>query len=296
MFYHKEINFTNNMSATYMKSYKTNLVILIFAVIFFGLPKITKCQNKWLILKPGDISAKFQNLDHFKNYSKYSRSYNLEVLRAIDTVQSHAMDGGGYFIGIDSTPTESPIGYDLKLFGSSLIKPTRSSSYCSGSTYSVLITALDFILSNQANKLSKGRLEAMRMQEPNGGRRNDWIKYWGIWNADGFGSEYALVQYSNMGKVVKPKDAIPGDFMNISWKSGIGHSVIFLGWYIDKNGDKCVTYWSSQKGTNGFGDQIVSLKKIKSLKIVRLTKPQNIFKFNISKEVNTNVAGDMPTF
>ncbi len=279
-----------------MKNYRIEFLIILLSAIFLTFPKSIKSQNKWLILKPGDISANYHNLDHFKIFSKYSRSYNLEVLKAIDTVQAHAMDGGGYFIGIDSTPTESPIGYDLKLFGSSLIKPTRSSSYCSGSTYSVLITALDFILGKQANKLSKGRLEAMRMQEPNGGRRNDWIKYWGIWNADGFGSEYALVQYSKMGSVVKPKDAMPGDFMNISWKSGIGHSVIFLGWSIDKNGDKCVTYWSSQKGTNGFGDQIVSLKKIKSLKIVRLTKPQNIFKFNISKKVNTNVAGDMPEF
>ncbi|HUX93952.1 MAG TPA: hypothetical protein VMV36_09085 [Ignavibacteriaceae bacterium] len=279
-----------------MKNYRIEFLIILLSAIFLAFPTSIKSQNKWLILKPGDISANYHNLDHFKIFSKYSRSYNLEVLRAIDTVQAHAMDGGGYFIGIDSTPTESPIGYDLKLFGNSLITPPRSSSYCSGSTYSVLITSLDFILGKSSRNISKDRLEAMRMQEPNGGRRDDWIKYWGIWNADGFGSEYALVQYSKMGVEVKPEDAIPGDFMNISWKSGIGHSVIFLGWYLDKNGDKCVAYWSSQKGTNGFGDQIVSLKKIKSLKIVRLTKPQNIFKFNISKKVNTNVAGDMPTF
>ncbi|MHB8852553.1 MAG: hypothetical protein ACYC6P_04235 [Ignavibacteriaceae bacterium] len=279
-----------------MKNYRIEFLIILLSAIFLVFPKSIKSQNKWLILKPGDISANYHNLDHLKIFSKYSRSYNLEVLRAIDTVQAHAMDGGGYFIGIDSTPTESPIGYDLQLFGNSLINPPRSSSYCSGSTYSVLITSLDFILGKSSRNISKDRIEAMRMQEPNGSRRDDWIKYWGIWNADGFGSEYALVQYSKMGIEVKPEDAIPGDFMNISWKSGIGHSVIFLGWYIDKNGDKCVTYWSSQKGTNGFGDQIVSLKKIKSLKIVRLTKPQNIFKFNITNKIDTTILGDKPSF
>lgn len=65
------------------------------------------------------------------------------------------------------------------------------------------------------------------MQEPDGGRREDEIKFWGKWNDDGFGNHFALVQYSQMGTTIKPIHARPGDFMNISWKKGGGHSVVF---------------------------------------------------------------------
>jgi hypothetical protein len=280
-----------------MTDYLKTFVILSAAAILlsFSMSKEgeqNSSKGKWLLLNAEDISVNPYNLDHLKNYGKYTEGYNLEVLRAVDSVQSHAMDGGGYFIGKDSTPTESPIGYNLKLFSHSLIAPPRTTSYCSGSSYSVLITALNFILPDGSEKISDNRIEAMRMQEPDGGRREDWIKYWGIWNADGFGSEYALVQYADMGKVVKPEDARPGDFMNISWKTGIGHSVVFLGWYIDKDGNKNVVYWSSQKATNGMSDQIVPLSRIKDVKIVRLTNPENVFKFNIEQKIDKDVPGD----
>ncbi len=269
------------------------LFLLGFSVENFSQTKTVKTsKHKWLMLKQQDISADVQNLNHLKNFKKYAKGYNLAVLRAIDSVQAHALNGGGYFIGKDSTPTESPIGYELKLFGNSLINPPRTTSYCSGSSYTTLMTSLNYILPKGEKKISKERLEAVRMQEPDGGRREDWIKFWGIWNADGFGSQYALVQYSKMGKDIKPVDAMPGDFMNISWKTGIGHSVVFLGWYIDKDGKKNVVYWSSQKGTNGMGDQVVPLSRIKEVKIVRLTNPQNIFKFNISQTVDKKVPGD----
>ncbi|MCL5029452.1 MAG: hypothetical protein M1480_10615 [Bacteroidetes bacterium] len=277
------------------------ILVVLFSILFlsgfsienFSQTKTVKTsKHKWLLLKQQDISPEAQNLNHLKNFKKYAKGYNLAVLRAIDSVQAHAMNGGGYFIGKDSTPTESPIGYELKLFGNPLINPPRTTSYCSGSSYTTLMTSLNYILPKGGKKISKERLEAVRMQEPNGGRREDWIKFWGIWNADGFGSQYALVQYSKMGKNIKPVDAMPGDFMNISWKTGIGHSVVFLGWYIDKEGNKNVVYWSSQKGTNGMGDQVVPLSRIKEVKIVRLTNPQNLFKFNINQPVDKKVPGD----
>jgi len=280
-----------------MTDYFKTFIILFTVAILVGFSLSKKGEQnspkgKWLLLNAEDISDNPYNLDHLKNYGKYTEGNNLEVLRAIDSVQSHAMNGGGYFIGKDSTPTESPIGYNLRLFNHSLINPPRTTSYCSGSSYSVLITALNFILPDGSEKISDNRMEAMRMQELDGGRREDWIKYWGIWNADGFGSEYALVQYADMGKVVKPEDARPGDFMNISWKTGIGHSVIFLGWYVDKDGNKNIVYWSSQKATNGMSDQIVPLSRIKDVKIVRLTNPENVFKFDVEQKINKDVPGD----
>ncbi|MCU7494173.1 MAG: hypothetical protein HF314_13165 [Ignavibacteria bacterium] len=252
-----------------------------------------KDKEKWLTLQKKDLSMGTYHTSHYKIFKKYTSGYNLEVLKGIDKVQAHAMDGGGYFIGVKATPAESPVYYELKLFNKSLITPPRQSSYCSGSSYSAFVEALNLILSKKAKRLSAERLEALRMQEPDGKRREDWVKFWGIWNADGFGSEFALEQYSSMGVAVKPEDARPGDFVNISWKSGVGHSVVFLGWYIDENNNKNMVYWSSQKSSNGYGDQVVSLSKIKEVKFVRLTKPENLFNFDINAKINKDVPGDV---
>ncbi|HEX2867574.1 MAG TPA: hypothetical protein VHO03_11060 [Ignavibacteriales bacterium] len=279
-----------------MKHFNRILFLLVLTFVFclnLSLEAGTPKEKKgWLVLGKKDLAKGTYHTDHYKIFKKYTSGYNLEVLKAIDIVQSHAMNGGGYFIGKDSTPTESPTYYELKLFNKSLITPPRHSSYCSGSSYSAFIEALNMILSKKGKKLSPERLEALRMQEPNGGRREDWIKFWGIWNADGFGSQYAMVQYAGMGEEIKPEDARPGDFLNISWKSGIGHSVVFLGWYMDENNKKNIVYWSSQKATNGFGDQVVSLERIKDVKIVRLTKPENLFNFDVNQAVNKDVPGD----
>jgi len=51
-----------------------------------------------------------------------SMAITILCLRGSMFVQSRFPDGGGYFVGKDSIPTESPIGYELKLFGRSLSK------------------------------------------------------------------------------------------------------------------------------------------------------------------------------
>ncbi len=214
------------------------------------------------------------------------------MLAGIDAVQKHAPDGGGYFIGVKAKPTESPIGYALSLFDKPLLDPPRTTSYCSGASYAAFIEGMNRIFPDGAAKLSKERAEALRMQEPDGGRREDWVKFWGIWNADGPGCQLALVQYAGMGEEVTPERARPGDFMNISWTSGVGHSVVFLGWRVDKDGGKRLVFWSSQKGTNGLGDIATSIDKVKTVKIVRLTKPENLFTFDPAKSVNRKIPGD----
>lgn len=220
-------------------------------------------------------------------------AYNRKVLRGVKVVQAHAPDGGGYFTGLKAVPPESPIGYPLKLFGAPLLVPPRSTSYCSGATYSAFIEALNLIFPDGAARLSTERAEAMRMQEPDASRRDDGVKFWGYWNSDGFGSQYALVQYSGMGEEVPPEKARPGDFMNISRKSGSGHSVVFLGW-TRSEGEKAVRYWSSQKATNGINPQVEKLSVIKELKVVRLTHPERLFEFRTDAPVDTRVPGDQP--
>ncbi len=253
----------------------------------------TKNSDGWFLLKKTEISLPVHNTKHYQTFGKYVNGYNVLVLKAIDSVQSKFPDGGGYFIGIHAKPAESPIGYELKLFGKSLLVPPRKSSYCSGSTYTVFIETLNEIFKIKNKTLSPERFEALRMQEPDGGRREDFVKFWGNWNADGPGDDYAMVQYSRMGKRVKPRNALPGDFMNINWKSGGGHSVIFLGWYKNEKDSNFVYFWSSQPSTNGLGDKLSPLSKIKSVVIVRLTNPENLFRFDVNKKINKKVKADI---
>ncbi len=257
-------------------------------------------DGTWFVLTAEQLPDPAQHTEHLQRYGQDIGGYNRLVLGGIDKVQAGAMDGGGYFIGIKADPPESPMGYALSLMDRPLLDPPRKTSYCSGATYTAFIEALNLrsqIQAEQADETPGGELdpqraEAMRMQEPDGGRREDGIKFWGHWNDDGFGSQFALVQYAQMGEAITPNRARPGDFMNISWTSGGGHSVVFLGWHEDAEGGKYLLYWSSQKGTNGMGDQLVSLERIRKVKIVRLTDPDRLFTFDPAQEVNHKVPGD----
>ncbi len=250
-------------------------------------------QDKYLFLSSEDLKHGFHHTKHSEIFSKYCDGYNLEILKAIDTVQKSAPDGGGYFIGIKANPPESPIGYDLKLLGSKLIDAPRKTSYCSGASYSVFIEALNLIFKDKYNSLPESLVEIMRMQEKDGSRREDDVKFWGIWNTNGFGSHFALAQYSGMGKQVFPAEARPGDFVNISWKNGNGHSTVFLGWYIDEDKDTNIVYFSSQKATNGLGDQIVDIKSIKDVMFVRLTNPERLFEGIFCEDIKRDIKGEL---
>ena len=276
---------------------RTILLLLLASISLAqnGAPKLkaTRDNGEWFLLNKADIAAGAHHTRHAEIFGKYVQGYNYFVLQAIDKVQATAMDGGGYFIGIKAVPTESPIGYKLKLFDRPLLEPPRTTSYCSGSTYAAFIEQLNLIFSKkEGKKLSDERYEAIRMQEENGGRREDTIKFWGKWNDDGFGSHYALVQYAKMGEEIKPPQARPGDFINISWVKGGGHSVVFLGWYQDENGQKNIVYWASQTRTNGFGDEVIPLERIKEIKAVRLVHPENLFKFEVNAPVQRDIPGD----
>jgi hypothetical protein len=255
--------------------------------------RATTDNGTWLFIDTTDIPTLNQHLNHESIFKKYVDGYNLLVLNAVDIVQSHAMDGGGYFTGIKAKPTESPIGYEVKLFGKALLTPPRSTSYCSGSSYGVFIETLNLIFPDSLSNMSPDRSESLRMQEPDGSRRDDDIKFWGKWNADGWGTQYALVQYSGMGEEVTPARARPGDFANIAWTSGLGHSVVFLGWF-KRHDELGMVFWSSQKSTNGFGDVVMCpLSKVKGVKLVRLTHPENVFTFDVQKNVDRDLPGDV---
>lgn len=252
-----------------------------------------KADSTWLVLNGSDISLGTYHTKHCQVFGKYVSGYNTFVLKAIDSIQSTFMNGGGYFAGVEANPPESPIGYSLSLFNKQLLKAPRKTSYCSGSSYSVFIETLNLIYKDKHPYLSKERFESLRMQEPNGGRREDNVKFWGKWNADGYGNHFALIQYSAIGKRIEPANARPGDFLNISWKKGGGHSVVFLGWYVNKNNEKCVVYWSSQKRTNGLGNDVVPIKRIKEVMFVRLAYPENLFNFDVNQRIKNSIKGNV---
>ncbi|MBN2354990.1 hypothetical protein JXO59_02695 [candidate division KSB1 bacterium] len=270
------------------------LALLSFSCADKDSNQFQPCQDngQYFLLDEADLQLGAHHTRHAEIFDKYTNGLNLFILQAIDTVQAHAMDGGGYFVGKDSIPTESPVYYDLELFGRPLIKAPRNKSYCSGATYTAFIEALNLLLSDRGEELSPERFEALRMQEPDGGRREDLVKAWGYWNADGFGSHFSLVQYLTMGDAIQPAQLRPGDFVNISWKSGLGHSVIFLGW-AEQDTVKNMLYWSSQRATNGYGDQLVSLAHIKEIKAVRLMRPDHLFKYNPATPVDIQIPGDV---
>lgn len=251
----------------------------------------TADNGKRWILSEEQQSAAAHHTRHLDLYGRGIDGINRAVLAGIDRVQAQAPDGGGYFTGLHADPPESPVYYDLGLFGRPLIDIPRRSSYCSGATYAAFIEALNLLYPDGVRLLSDDRYEALRMQEIDGGRREDDIKFWGNWNADGFGNHFALVQYSGMGTVVQPEQCRPGDFVNIAWKEGLGHSVIFLGW-IESKDQSLLLYWSSQTGTNGYGDQATPLSRIKSIKAVRLTLPDRVFTFSPDTPIEKDIPGD----
>ena len=246
-------------------------------------------RSPWYVLDSSRLPSAIQHTSHLETFGKEVPWFNRLVLEGVDKVQSTAMDGGGYFIGVKAVPAECPVGYPLTLSGDPVLTPTRKTSYCSGSSYSAFIEAMNSFMAGR--KVPPTLFEALRMQEPNGGRREDEIKMWGWWNADGMGDDFALVQYSGIGERIRPADARPGDFMNISWKSGLGHSTVFLG-YTVRNGKPGVLVWSSQKSTNGFGDLFAPIDTIKEVAVVHVTHPERIVKFDPATKVNKSVSGD----
>lgn len=268
-----------------------SVICWLVLVGFPGAEEPFRLKPDRVYLKPDMVYSGQHRQDHLHRLGALAPGYNAFVLQAIDRVQASAPDGGGYFTGVRAVPPESPIGYPLSLFGKSLLDPPRPTSYCSGSSYAVLVEALNRIYP-QGLQISPERFEALRMQEPDGSRREDCVKAWGWWNADGYGCHYCLVQYLGMAQEVPPEEARPGDFLNINWKTGTGHSVVFLGYSRDSERRLQVNYFSSQASTGGLADHTVLAEKIQNVKFVRLTTPQNLSRFDPGSPVHRQVAPD----
>lgn len=205
-----------------------------------------------------------------------SAPLNGAILAEMQQMQMMLPNGGGYFMGIKADPMECPIGLPIEFCGRPLLTPTRTTSYCSGVTYALFLSVVEKAVQENRWVLTQGQVEALRLQEPDGGRREDEVKLWGWWNADGPGSLYALTVVTSMGVRVAPKEAQPGDFLNINWAKGGGHSAVFLGWVPTPDGKPGMKFWGSQSSTNGVGEVVVSQESMSGLVITRLTRPAGI--------------------
>lgn len=79
----------------------------------------------------------------------------------------------------------------------------------------------------------------------------DFMRYWFVLEKNGPGPSLALEEFG-LGRTINPEDALPGDFVQIWRRQGSGHSVIFLSWVRDEEGEiSGFRYWSSQPGTDG---------------------------------------------
>lgn len=150
---------------------KYSILLLISAMIFAGCAReatkereltATKDDGTGIMLTAEDLSLGAHHTNHDEIFGKYVKGYNSVVLKAIDSVQATAPEGNGYFIGIKADPPESPIGYDLELFGRQLLKAPRKTSYCSGSSYTAFIEAMNILYKGKT--ISDERYEALRMQ------------------------------------------------------------------------------------------------------------------------------------
>ncbi len=57
-----------------------------------------------------------------------------------------------------------------------------------------------------------------------------------------------------MGQRVSPEAALPGDFVQLWRHNRSGHSVIFVAWALNPQGERVgIHYWSTQEATNGIG-------------------------------------------
>jgi hypothetical protein len=257
-------------------SVKKNFLLLVCSIFILSETGIN-------VIPKSTGSLPRKQTSHEKVFGEPASDYNRYILKAIDKIQGQAINGGGYYTNKKNKSKESPIGYPLKIFDHPLIKPPRTTSYCTGATFAAFIEALNLIYPNGDTRLAPDRYEALRMQEMNGTRRKDFVKVWGNWNTQ-WGAQYVMIKYLEMGKIVSQREARPGDFINILFKGGGGHSAIFLGWYKNENGETQLLYWSTQPETNGISDHSVPTSKISKLAIVRLTNPGKIFSFDVSKK------------
>ena len=162
----------------------------------------------------------------------------------VNTLETYARDG--------SLPYSWVSGYDgvtqnLSYQGNviaSANEDSSKSSFCCGLTFEVYYRSIMQALDD----LGMGEdLNGLKAED-----FDDFIARWFVQEKNGDGPGLALVPYGLGEKVENMADVRKGDFVQIWRSSGSGHSVIFIEWTLNEDGDTTgMRYWSTQPGTDG---------------------------------------------
>ena len=168
-------------------------------------------------------------------------SFNEQVL---EIIQEYQRDGTYPYKWINGY---SGVSRDLYYQGTQIANANPDSSqstYCCGLTFEVYIRSLQKLakkagIENNINGLSSDDLK-------------DFLQIWFVQNKLGDGPGLALEAYGLGERIEKMQDVQKGDFVQIWRSTGSGHSVIFIDWILNDEGDTTgMTYWSTQPKTNG---------------------------------------------
>lgn len=155
-------------------------------------------------------------------------------------------------------------------------------TFCTAATYLVLWTALAELNNTGKLKLDKEALEGLQVRSKQ--QMPDGTGVWGRWNADGPGVAVVFKELHLGTNRTDIREALPGDFLKISWNQSVGrgergHLGIFdserdcLPTAHETRPQRHICFWSSQsendlaipddkKGTAGFGLKCVPQKKV----------------------------------
>lgn len=165
---------------------------------------------------------------------------NLPMNRAVLKIAHDFKDGGAY----NTKWTGSGTPERIEHLGERILAEGTGGTYCSGFTFNVAMKT--------AEKL--GLLKGKSVDEVRKFQKN-W--YGAVSDKTMREKQCSLaVGELGIGKEVSSDEAQPGDFAQF-WRSKSGHSVVFLGWLLDKDGQRTgLKYRSSQGSTNGIGNHI----------------------------------------
>ncbi len=153
----------------------------------------------------------------------------LEIARSYE-------DGGGY----DKTWKSSGVPEEIQFKDERILAKGNDGTYCCGYTFAVAMKVAT----------ARGLLREKSVEEV---RR--FQKQWYGATEESAETQCAFASEKlGVGKVVKAKDAQPGDFLQIWRTNKSGHSVIFLDWVMEGGLPIGVTYRSSQGSTGGIAD------------------------------------------
>lgn len=118
--------------------------------------------------------------------------------------------------------------------------------YCVGLTWELMMRAFDEV---DRETGGDGSLNGMSVSDLSS-FRTDWFVR-DLW---GDGVVTAMESYGLGDEVTDPADLRPGDILQFWRHSGSGHSVVFIDWELDGDGDIIgIRYWSTQGSTDGIG-------------------------------------------